>query len=933
MSVVPRRHRIAALALAVALAVVVLTVSLELGTPTSSFSASGLGAFVATGTCPGSALPHNYSGTVAFVDAPSPPTVSLNYSYDAVVTTNLTNGVVLSTVCSTENGTTVGKGAGGFDLSIDPTPAVNCTIPLGGQVGTCVSVSGPYEQVNVTPTAPLPPGDFSAVTRSGTAFQVRIYPYLATVRLHPGPPSATYSPGGIEEFRATPFTGEGTPTPMVPEFTWTIAGTGWTFVAPSRGANVSLTAAPAAGVGNLTAFATLNVTGGTLVTPRVSVELLAVATTISVASLNRTMLDVGQSVTAHANGSGAAGYRYAATVDPGLGEPEEPATCTTVPATPGTVTVSCTTTWNYTGPGVAQPAVTVSNGVSAAVWEFPEVTVDPSPSLAFLPGLPVGYANETVPIEVQAGPGTGTPPYAEACLSSGVGAPQCLRSSGPTWTFAPVYSAPGSYSASAWAIDATGLNRSATTVVRIVGPLEVNLSTNATTGAAGTPLPLTAVLSGGDLPARVWWNVTGLSNPVASGWIATDGPVRASFVPPTAGYVSVSVVVVDSLGTSTTAVETLTIGVGAGAAAVPVVLPPAVPVPAGTPFGVAWQALDSGGDVDHDFAATGEIELMVVGARQPAPGWVNASGVGPLASRLPGWFEVPAAAWIGGDLNVSITSRTSGSIRVDLVVGAGLPSGAGSVGVVVLPDVDHLRLFDPRTLVSGDRTNDTLWQVADRFGNPATGASLVVTASFGGTTVRTVSPVVREPNGATEAWVNVTAPDALAGSVSVTDLAGDALLPLITVPGLSGAWSVLATLPLALGGGAGAGAGVVVLVRGRSRRTVAPEAPLDEEAALQRLAEGRATVVEIVRRGGPVDLAGVARAWDPPPAPPDLADWVASLLTDGTLDATLGADGVARFGLARSDGARPQVTLDLEAYDRAQLRKDAATGEWERGDP
>ncbi len=758
MSVQPRYRGIAPATLAVVLVAVVLSLSSGLVAPGSTLSGSAIRTLVDPDPCPGTMLPHNYSGTVAFLDASPPPTVSLNYSFDAVKTTNLTNGVVLSSVCSAENATVVVPGEGGFDLSIEPTPAMNCTIPKGGQVGTCVSLSGPYEQVNVTPTSPLPPGDLSTVTQNGTAFEVRIYPCLAAVRLDPDTPSATFSPGAVDPFRADPLTGAGTATPLVPQFTWTLSGTGWTFVAPPRGFEINVTAAPGAGIGNLSAMATLNVTGKTLVTPWVNVELLAIATTISSASLDRTVLDVGQSVNARVNGSGAAGYTYAGTVDPGLGEPAEVASCASVPVAGGAVAISCVATLTYTVTGVAQPSVTVSNGVSAAVWEFPEVTVNPSPTLAFLPGLPVGYANETIPVVLQAGADTGTSPYAEACLSNGVGAAQCNHSSGPTWTFALVYSLPGSYPVSAWTIDAAGLNRSAATVVRVVAPLEVHLVAGTTAGTAGAPLSVAAEISGGDLPGRVWWNATGVSNPVESAWITADGTVRATFVPPSAGFVGVSVAVVDSLGTEASAEETQTIGVGMATEVVPVVLPTAAPVPAGTPFGVEWQAFDSGGDVVHGFASVAEIQLVVVGTQESAPGWVNASGVGPLVSRLTGWFDVPAVAWIGGDLNVSIASRVPGSIQVDLVVAAGLASG--SVGVTVLPDLDHLQLFDPETTRFGDRANDTLWQVEDRFGNAAPGASLVVTASFDGTTVRTVTPVLSEPNGATEAWVNFSLPDA-----------------------------------------------------------------------------------------------------------------------------------------------------------------------------
>ena len=843
MSVVPRHRGIAFTAVAVLLATAVLLLS---SPPTASTgSASGPRALVNLDPCPGAMLPHNYTGTVTLVGGGSPATVPLTYHYEAVVTKNTTTGTILSSVCSLQNATVAPDGNGAFAFSVYPNPSTNCTLGTGSLPGKCVVMSGPYLAVNLT-AEPIPSGDFSTVAQNGTAFQVGVYPYLSSVRLSPAPPSATFSPGAVDGFAAQALTGAGNVTPRFVQFEWTLGGTGWTFVGSPNGSAVNLSAAAGAAIGNLSVIATTSVNGTVLTTPAVNVQLLAVPTAIASASFNRTVLDVGQSVVARINGSGAPGYTYAATVTPGLGGAAVPGACVAVPALDGTVAFSCTETVIYTAPGVAQPVVTVTNGASAAVWQFPEVTVDPLPELALLPGAPVGYVNETVPIVVQAGTGSGTLPYVEACLSSGIGAPQCTRSAGPSWTFEPVYHAPGRYSISAWTIDATGSNRSVTSYVEVVASLTVRLASYPTIGTAGAPLALAAVISGGALPGRVWWNATGASNPIASAPVTTDGPVSATFVPLSAGFVTVSVAVVDGRGSLATVVATWMIGVGAASAAVPVVLPPTSPVPAGTPFSVAWQAFDSGGDIVRDFASVAEIELVVGGTPATAPGWVNASGVGPLVSRLPGWFDVPATAWEGGELNVSVTSRWSGSIQVELVVAAGLRSGSGTIGADVVPDIQHLRLFDPETARDGVRSNDTLWQVSDRFGNPATGASVVVTTSFEGSTEATVTPVLSLEDGGTVVWVNFSAPGPWAGTVTVTDLAGEALLPPIAVPGLAGPWATLGAVPLVLAIGVGVGSGGVALGRGRSRRSEGAHAPADEEDELQRLAEGRATVIEVL---------------------------------------------------------------------------------------
>ena len=52
------------------------------------------------------------------------------------------------------------------------------------------------------------------------------------------------------------------------------------------------------------------------------------------------------------------------------------------------------------------------------------------------------------------------------------------------------------------------------------------------------------------------------------------------------------------------------------------------------------------------------------------------------------------------------------------------------------------------------------------------------------------------------------------------------------------------------------------------------------------------------------------------PGTPAVADWVASLVTDGTLTAALGEEGRARFALAERPVEEPKVTFDEAALDR-----------------
>jgi hypothetical protein len=936
VSVLPRYRAFAGPAFLTVLTVLLLGGSVGIVTPASAHGSVIDPTLPSMVSCPGNVLPHNYSGTVTTGPSVAASSVSLAYSYEAEVVNNLTSGTVLSSTCSSENGTTTPSENGSFSMSIYPTPDITCEFASGGHAGRCVSVEGPYELVSVTPTSPIPPGYFPSVVQNGTTFDVGIFPYLGSVVLTPSTSAATFSAGARDAFQATPLTGGGTPTPgrMVPRYDWTLTGVGWTFESPSNGPFLNVTAASGAGIGNLSVVATLSVSGATLTTPSVFVELLAVATTITSASMNRTTLDVGESANVTVAASGAAGYPYSISVTPGLGGPNAPGSCVASPRTGGTSALSCTVVWSYASVGVAQPVVTVSNGNSTATWPFPDVTVDPAPSVVVSPALPVGYANASIAIVVKVVNGTGTLPYRLGCLAAAGHSPECIDLPGTAWSFSISYPAPGEYPVTAWSVDATGANRSATTDVRVVAPLRVALTSDATSPSVGTAIPLVASVAGGDLPAEVWWNTSGSSSSVASEPVSSDGLLDFTLSPSISGELTVSVTVRDDLGTAVSASETWTVRPGAATAVLPVLLPPTSSIRAGSPLSIDWQALDSAGESVHTFASPAEIELALAGSGRTAAGWVNASGIGPLVSQIPGWFDVPATAWIAGALNVSVTSRVSGPIAIDLIVAVGLPSGGDVVNEVVLPDVDHLRLLDPDTILSGDRANETLWQATDRFGNPAPGASVVTTSSFDGTSQRTVTPVLSEPDGATQVWVNYSAPNLFAGTVTVTDLGGDVLLPPISVEGLAGPWTpFLSELSLPLGLVAGVGVGGGALLRRRHDRATESAPAEDDETALQRLAEGRATIVEILRRVGPLDLAGLAVSWEPLPAPPEIADWVASLLTDGTLDASFGDDGVARFCLPKGTPSREQVVLDVDAFDRAQSRRDDARAEWEREDP
>jgi len=370
----------------------------------------------------------------------------------------------------------------------------------------------------------------------------------------------------------------------------------------------------------------------------------------------------------------------------------------------------------------------------------------------------------------------------------------------------------------------------------------------------------------------------------------------------------------------------------ATAVSIVVVGPAPTEVTAGTPAVVAWQALDAQGAPVSSFAAAAYLTVTETANGSTAPAWVNSSGAGPLARATNGTFGVPAAAWQGGRLNLSFEMAVAVPVRVDLF-GPLLPSAPGAMLVAVLPDLGQLVLYDAthveNNLSAAARTYSALWQVRDRFGDPAPGAELLVEVTTGTSVNQTVVPVVGFADRTSGAWVNVTVPGAGGASVTVLDAAGGTLLgplavpPVVAAPSSSGPTlsplALAAVALLAVGGFAGIGA---LLAGGRPRPI---RAPTGEDEELRRLAEGRATVVEIVRAKGPLALSEIEAAWEPPPAPPALADWVASLVTDGTLTASLDAERPARFSLAAPPRAKPRVTLDEEALAQGIARRDAAT--------
>ena len=883
--------------------------------------------------CPGAAAPTTYTGSIAIVGGPLSPSyragVTLQFAFSIEsIEIDRSTGVVVSDTCETENGTAVSNASGAFGFAATP-PTYRCP-PLRGS-GDCVEFAGPYGPVTVNPPAALPAGYFVRVTQAATHFGIEYVALLAGVGLAPTGAGATTSVGAPETFRATATTGLGNVSPLAVSWNWSVSGSGWSLVDRPTGAIATVRASSGRANGSLLAMATATVDGAPWTVESAPLALVAIATTVTATTLSRTTVDAGASVEALFNGAGASDFNYSGTVVLGGGLSNEPAACSTADAGPGRVSIACHAYFTDPDVGTATIGAGITNGFSNASGSFPLLHVIPPPVVSVLPKDSVEYSGATFPVEVAIAPGSGLNPYREACLAAGPGAPVCSAAAGPNWTFSAEYPAAGNFTLRAWAIDADGTNRTATAAVRIVAPLELGPLSVRGNASFGYPLELSSTVVGGDLPGWVWWNSSALGAPIATEPLGGDGPISVTFVANVAGTARLSLTVADGLGS--TAEESVSIAVppAPSDSVTPSTMTPVGTATVGRPIDVAWQAFDPSGAPNHAYAAPAELLVEHAGTQGEFPAWVNLSGNRSLVPLGGAAVAVPAAAWTGGVLDLSITAAAAGPLELRLV-DTGLPTAVAPVDTLVLPDLEHLVLSDPLVHEPGTRTNATFWHVADRFGDPVPGGYLIVQTLAAGFASDDLVPVTEIGPNESGAWVNYSVPAPLGATVRVLDRAGQLLLDPIVVgpvgaPSSAGSptWITLGTaVPIGV-----AVAGASAALR-RRRSVMEPPDPDGIDPALERLAVGRARVVEMVRRAGAIDLASLEGAWEPPPAPPDLADWLASLIADGTLGAAIGPDGVARFAVAAPPAGPPRVTIDVAEFDRALARRAAAVAEEDR---
>ncbi len=879
----------------------------------------------ASGACPGAATNSTFSGRLSVEGGPLSATaaadVGIDYSYwiQSETTYFPSNGTTL-VACTLETGSTTTGSNGAFGFSIAP-PGLNCwEDPPYGEA--CATYSGPYAPVSVNVSSATPAGYGLSVAASGSTYDLDWVADLARVSLAPSASPLVISTEAPTEVLATPLAANDSRSPLVANYSWDLNGSGWSFTAtPGDQGVATVLATVGALAGNLSVAANETVGADAFSTPALDVPLVAVSTALTSAAIGATVADVGQPVPLELVVSGAPGYSYVASVALGSGGGPSAVPCRSVSSAGPVAAFNCSTAVSFPTPGPARVAVNVSNGFSSSTWTSASVTVDPATGIAVDPDAPVGYAGVPIAVNLSASPGSGTPPYRSACFEgTGATGAGCATSPGPNWTFRPTYPATGNFTAVASVLDSAGANTTRTVGVRVVAALAVGpVAPDVANVTVGVPVKLPSSVAGGDLPAEVWWNVSGGAAPLAAYAVDADGSIAVTFTPSAIGPANVTVSVRDALGTERSANRTIAVVIGDAAGIAAASPPPSTGVVVGTVVPLAWQALDVVGRPVTDFAAAGTLSVAS-GSGARALAWANVSGAGPLSAAPEASFVVPASAWVDGALNVNFTPVSSGTLTVTLA-GPGVLADAPTFGVTGMPDLLHLALFDPTVALAGDHANRTFWHVADRFGNPVPGADLVIQYTSGGAALDLPAAVASLPNGGTGVWLNYS----LAGpgdSVRVLDLAGTVLLGPFTWSGphLPPAAELLESV-LAIAGSVGAAG---ALVSARARRRPPDRAAGDDDAAARRLALGRAAIVEILGAAGPVPAETIEDLWEPPPAPPDLLEWIASLVADGTIVGRPTARGRVAYALAPEPVGARRVVVDPTAVDRAIARREAA---------
>jgi len=909
-----------AIALAVGLVALAALLPPSAG-PARSVAAPAAAPAVA-GPCGGAAVPTTLTGTLAVEGgaAPGPSvanrTVVVYFQYEL----NYTGGGAPSVSCDTSNAAATTGADGSFDLSL--------VLPSSCS-GTSSTCRGPLGPTTFALGSADPPGYFFTASRSAGTVSLAYVAALDSIALTPYG-RTTVSENAAVTLTAAPLAGNGGPSPAYVGFAWTVSGTEWT-VESGAGTGELVVDSPTAAATTGTIWVYVNGTyNGSTESATPAEAILTSAPTIVVgASVAPTSLDAGTPANFSVNGTGAGGYAYALSVYPGLGGATVTAPCASTVGSNGLVVLSCHALVTYGRSGVAAPTATLSNGYASDDHAFPDLSIAPGLSLSASPDPVAAYVGTPTALTVAAAAGSGTDPLGPACLWPGDGSWTCDFGGGPTWTFTVRYPAPGSYSGHVTVADAARANVSTPVAALVASPPSLDPLVGPGADVGGSPITLSSAYADGALPAAYWWNDSLPTSTIREGTLTADGPLSLVYAPVAAGDHTITLTVIDGLGTLTRA--TIVVAVSAGPATTLEAAGAASTgsVAAGIPYPIAWAALDRIGEVVPTAAPA--LLLVPAGTDPAGPVFLNDSAGRPIVPAANGSFPVGASAWSGGRLNLTFTALAAGTYR--LVVASALAPGSGvaaPVAVTVVPDTGHLRLTGPVRAATDPGVNHTRWRIADRFGNALADGFVVVRTDFGGIAADADAPIEADATGSF-VWVNFSVPVDEGGTVVVVSAWNETLLGPLEFP----APSATAPTTLVLVGGVGVAAigCLAVGVRGRreergaapGRPPAPPAAPEATEAELRRLAEARA---HLLARADPAEartLAELVAGWTgTPPDPAEVAEWVSGLVAEGLLAATVGPDRVPRF--VRVDAPAPppgppKVEIDAAALEAALARR------------
>ncbi|MCI4317201.1 MAG: PKD domain-containing protein, partial [Thermoplasmata archaeon] len=728
----------------------------------------------ATGGCSGAPVPGSYFGAVVDVGAPtSPPSVAnvsvrISYQYQILYAPN---GGPNTTSCPTTTGTSTTNGSGGFTLSAG-VPTSSCDRV------SCTYYTGPFGPVSFTDPNPPPAGYFVRSSEQGSRVTISLVAALSSVALSPWG-RATLSVLAPTSILANATAGNGAPSPAALTYDWRLSGSGWSVLQGSGSANLTVEAQTGSGLGSLELWTNGTYGGGTFHLLPVTLQLIAVATNSTSSDVSPTSLDAGAPATFTLHGTGSAGYSYSATIVPGLGSSSVTTPCTAESTMGGTVALTCVALVTYSTAGVAQPSANLTNRFSTADHQFPQIQVAPKLGITLSPDPTVVYASAMVDFGVAVATNSGTSPYGPACLWTGNGALNCSSAPGPSWSFGVAYPVAGTYTVRATVSDAAGSNSTASVTAQVFERPSLSPIVPSTNSVNfGQVVNANALFSGGAMDGAFWWNDSLPNGTLSSGVVDQDGTLSGAFSLVTPGPHQITLTVKDALGTTVAQSFSVIVKAGPATAIVPNGGPLPVSVSAGTPWISSWAAVDARGVRVIDSPPS--VQVSIASGSGEAV-WVNGSdGPHRLFPNQP--VNLSASAWQLGFLNLSVTSLISGPLKLQFRADVAFATpNPGFLTISIAPDLGQLVLGDPVVAHASARSNDTLWQIADRFGNPAVGGYVVVRMAFGSTVTNSDSPIRSDGNRST-VWVNYSAPVDSAGTIYVLSESNQELLAPLRVP-------------------------------------------------------------------------------------------------------------------------------------------------------